>query len=198
MEQGNKTTGDFRSISVKKGAGHKVSVDNLTEYPLIGLGDQGAVFLLDRDRCVKIFASKKDVKKELKAYHTGRHSPFLPKIFESGPNYIVMEYIRGMPFDEYLRLKGFIPFEITARLVSAIKEMKLLGFRRLDVSMRHIIVTDNEAIKLIDHVNAYTINSKIPLSLFTCLTESGMLQSFMEQLKHTDIKLYNEWRREDS
>ena len=46
---------DFKSITVTKGV-KTLEIHNPTNYPLIGMGAQGAVFKLSEDKCVKIYS----------------------------------------------------------------------------------------------------------------------------------------------
>lgn len=187
---------DFRDIKVMEGQNHRVQVRNPTAYPLIGLGDQGAVFLLGPGRCVKIFANAKEAGREAAAYRKCRRSPLLPRLFEYGPNYLVMEYVRGQPLDEYIKAKAGIPFSLSMQIVNAIKEMKRLGFKRLDVSMRHILVGSRNTLKVIDHVNSFALRSPKPSSLLRALRDMGLLETFLGHVKVIDRELYLKWADE--
>jgi predicted Ser/Thr protein kinase len=184
---------DFKAISVKEGPNHRVQFHNPTGYSLLGLGDQGAVFLLDSGRCVKIYAKEKNARKEAGVYKRCGHSFILPKLYECGPNYLILEYIRGLPLDEYIGEKAGIPFSLSIQLVYAIREMMRLGFTRLDIPMRHILVTGQDAVKVIDHVNSFTLKSPKPSSLFKAFKKMGLLELFMEHVKHIDKELYAKW-----
>ncbi|RFU64582.1 hypothetical protein [Bacillus sp. V59.32b] len=92
---------DFRKINVTKGE-HGVEVENPTNYPLIGKGVQGAVFKLSRRRCVKIFSGMNAAKKEADAMRQGQDSYLMPRIFEVGDNYIVMEYVDGPSLEDLM------------------------------------------------------------------------------------------------
>lgn len=96
---------DFTSICVEKGEKVEV-VHNPTSYPLIGRGKQGAVFKISSDRCVKIYAKKKNVLNESKVLKAAQESPIVPKLYEVGTNYIVMEYIEGPSLTKYLKSEG--------------------------------------------------------------------------------------------
>lgn len=185
---------DFKQISVIEGPHHKVIVENPTDYQLIGLGDQGAVFLLSHDQCVKIYAKKINAKREAKAYRMCKGSGYFPKLIESGPDYNILEYINGVTLDDYIKAKGILPVFITAQLVSVIKVMKLSGFTRLDIPVRHILVAENECIKIIDLVNSYILNSDKPHLLFRFFKKSGLLEIFLSQVKMADEGLYAEWK----
>ncbi|MEY9870482.1 serine/threonine protein kinase [Peribacillus sp. B2I2] len=186
---------DFSSITVtRRGKEEELVVNNPTSYPLIGKGIQGAVFKLTEDRCVKIFLKPKNVKKEKEAMIKGQGLPFMPKFFESGPNYIIMEYIDGPSLRDYLKEQGTISESITQQLVSMKKEMKRLGFTNLDrCVIRHIFVDNQQVLKVVDHANSYDWKP-IPVRLLDSLSELGLIDPFLQQVKVLDSELYSEWK----
>src|SRR5687768_10173761 len=70
-----------------------VDIKDLDGYKVIGKGSDGTVFLLTSDRCIKVFYHTQTKALELKALQVGQSSPILPRIYEDGPNYLIMEYI---------------------------------------------------------------------------------------------------------
>lgn len=185
---------DFSSITVtRRGKEEELIVNNPTSYPLIGKGIQGAVFKLTEDRCVKIFLKPKNVKKEKEAMIKGQGLPFMPKFFESGPNYIIMEYIDGPSLRDYLKEQGTISESITQQLVNMKKEMNRLGFTNLDRCVtRHIFVDNRQVLKVVDHANSYD-RKPIPVRLLDSLSELGLIDPFLRQVKVLDSELYSEW-----
>lgn len=185
---------DFSSITVtRRGKEEELIVNNPTSYPLIGKGIQGAVFKLTEDRCVKIFLKPKNVKKEKEAMIKGQGLPFMPKFFESGPNYIIMEYIDGPSLRDYLKEQGTISESITQQLVNMKKEMNPLGFTNLDRCVtRHIFVDNRQVLKVVDHANSYD-RKPIPVRLLDSLSELGLIDPFLRQVKVLDSELYSEW-----
>lgn len=185
---------DFSSITVtRRGKEEELVVNNPTSYPLIGKGIQGAVFKLTEDRCVKIFLKPKNVKKEKEAMIKGQGLPFMPKFFESGPNYIIMEYIDGPSLRDYLKEQGTISESITQQLVNMKKEMIRLGFTNLDrCVIRHIFVDNRQVLKVVDHANSYD-RKPIPVRLLDSLSELGLIDPFLRQVKVLDSELYSEW-----
>lgn len=185
---------DFGSIKVtRKGKKDELDVNNPTSYPLIGKGIQGAVFRLSEDRCVKIFLKEKNAKKEKEALIKGQDLPFMPRFYEAGPNYIIMEYIEGPSLRDYLKEQGTISQSITQQLVSMKREMRRLGFTNLDrCVIRHIFVDNQQVLKVVDHASSYD-QKPIPVRLLDTLTELGLIEPFMQQVKVMDSELYFEW-----
>lgn len=186
---------DFNSISVeRKGKNEELTVHNPTSYPLIGKGIQGAVFKISENRCVKIFLKSKNVIKEKEAMIKAQSLPFMPKFFESGKNYIIMEYIEGPSLRDYLIGQGTIPSSITQQLVKMKKEMMHLGFTNLDRCVtRHIFVNKDGILKVVDHANSYD-KKPIPVRLLNTISELGLIDIFMQQVQQMDAELYREWK----
>ncbi|RXT13959.1 AarF/UbiB family protein [Ammoniphilus sp. CFH 90114] len=191
---------DFKSIKVKvreqrKLGETKLKVKNPTTYKLIGQGAQGAVFKLSSKRCVKIYAKKTSAKKELKAIEAGQRMSFMPKLYESAPTYIVMEYIKGKDLKRHLRKHGEVSELIVKQVLDILSNMKKLKFTRLDMRLRHILVTKDEELKVVDHVNAYTTKSSKPRLFLKDLKREKLLKPFLKEVKKIDRALYKEWRR---
>lgn len=184
---------DFRKIKVVRESTISLIVDNPTELKLIGKGAHGAVFKLNKDKCVKIYADTHNAEKEAGSYKIGQGSDIVPRLYEVGENYIIMEFIEGISLWKYLSDKKEISFDISKKIVLLLKEMNRLGFTRIDSSLRHIIFTNDEKLKAIDLVYAYIRNDKNPVKIFTELKKLGLVKQFMNQIKIIDIELFNKW-----
>ncbi|MEW5553460.1 AarF/UbiB family protein [Peribacillus frigoritolerans] len=187
---------DIKSIRViREGDNNIEVVDNPTSYPLIGTGKHGAVFKISSNQCVKIYTKPKNVLRESEALKTAQDSPIVPKLYEVGDNYIIMEYIEGPTLKEYLEAKGNITQDITQKILSLIQEMKRLNFVRVDPKLKQVIVTREEELRVIDHVFSYSKKkADIPVGLLTGLSILGLLSAFLEQVKLIDPQSYEEWK----
>lgn len=186
---------DFRRITVWHKGKKEVDFENPTTFPLIGLGTQGAVFRLSADRCVKIFARKKDARKEAEALRLAQSSSIIPILYDAGKNYVVMEHVQGSSLADYLLEKGELTESVSEQIVFILHEMKRLKFTRIDTQVRHIIVTSQKPYKVIDHANAYRSKRKVPLRLCKGLYDLGMLETFLNQVKKIDSSLYSKWEQ---
>lgn len=146
---------DFKSIRVVSGEGeqHVEIIHNPTSYPLIGKGRQGAVFKISPDQCVKIYPKKENAKKEGMVLLVGQESTIVPRVYEIGENYIIMEYLDGSSLMQYLESNQILSEKITNQILFLLKEMKRLKFTRLDARLKHIIVTKQGELKVVDLVN---------------------------------------------
>lgn len=185
---------DFREITINK-TNEGLKINNPTNYELIGKGVQGAVFKLSEDRCIKMYAKERHCRRESEALNAGKDSSIVPNVFEVGPNYIVMEYIKGNSLKNYLKELRTISEPIAKQLVFVFKEMKRIGFTRIDASIRHFIVTDDGEIKIVDHVNSMKVQQDWPIKFFRALKKLKLIDMFLNHAKEMDSELYGEWKK---
>lgn len=183
---------DFKTITVTKGE-KSLEIDNPTTYALIGMGAQGAVFKLSEDKCVKIYSDSVQAKMEEEALKAGQHLPFMPVVYDTGSNYIVMEYFNAPTLKEYLRNCTYIPDSIVKKLLYILKELKQAKFTMIDAPLRHIFVVGNEELKVIDHVNSFKRMHPVPLKLLRDLKIILLKDSFLAQVKKLEPDTFNEW-----
>ncbi|SIR73710.1 hypothetical protein SAMN05878482_105266 [Peribacillus simplex] len=183
---------DFKNITVTKGE-KSLEIHNPTTYSLIGMGAQGAVFKLSEDKCVKIYSDPVQAEMEEEALIAGKHLPFMPLVYETGPNYIVMEYFNAPTLKEYLRNCTYIPDSIVKKLLYILKELKQAKFTMIDAPLRHIFVVGNEELKVIDHVNSFKRMHPVPLKLLRDLNIILLKESFLAQVKKLEPDTFNEW-----
>lgn len=187
---------DLSAITIKPGTDTKIIVENKSNYPLIGKGAHGAVFKVDEDKCVKIYVDKSYCKSESKVYTIAQNSPIVPRLYEVGENYILMEYVNGLSLDEYLKKKGRVSSRIAKQMVFMIREMERLGFTRIDSALRHILLDKYKNLKVIDIIWAYTMEASIPSKMFRELEELGFLKEFILKVREIDSNLYSRWMLE--
>jgi predicted Ser/Thr protein kinase len=183
---------DFKSIAVTKGE-KSLEIHNPTNFPLIGMGTQGAVFKLSEEKCVKIYSDTIQAKMEKEALQAGQHLPFMPKLYDSGSNYVVMEYFNAPTLKEYLRNCLYIPESITKKLLSILSGLKKAKFTMIDAPLRHIFVLENEELKVVDHVNGFKRNHPVPLKLLRDLKLILLKDSFLSQVKKLEPETFKIW-----
>ncbi|WP_409303886.1 hypothetical protein [Peribacillus sp. SCS-155] len=186
---------DFTKISVQRGI-DQVIVDNPTKFPLIGKGKQGAVFQISPYKVVKVYWNPKSAAKEADVLAAGKASTIIPKLYEKGPNYVVMEFVQGESLQDYLEGRTEIPPAMVRMIVSLFKEMERLKFGRMDVATKHVIITENEELKLLDHTNSFSKKLSIPLRFLNRLRKMDLLDSFFQQAKKLDKVRYSKWKKE--
>ncbi|MCU6796035.1 kinase [Paenibacillus sp. WQ 127069] len=161
---------------------------------LIGKGKQGRVYKLASDRCIKIYSDEQHAQMEYMSYCRAEGSPVIPKLYEAGPNYLIMELVQGASLDRYLKKKGAMTRSDTERILFIIHEMIRLGFTRIDAAVFHIFIDQDQPTgKVIDLVNSYTKQYHIPLVMFKGLSKLNVLNSFLTHVKVLDPELYQIW-----
>ncbi len=185
---------EFEKVKVTHGSSIELIIDNPTDMKLIGKGAHGAVFRLSKDKCVKIYADIGNAKMETDAYKLSQKSDAVPRLYETGSNYIVIEYIEGTSLLEFLSHKNRIPFTISCRLINLFKEMQRIGFTRIDSSLRHIIIASDGYFKVVDLVYSYIICEAIPKRALIDLNSLSLLIPFLKHLELIDRELYEIWQ----
>ncbi|WP_134699044.1 hypothetical protein [Ammoniphilus sp. YIM 78166] len=175
---------------LKKG---RMRSNNPTNYPLIGEGAQGAVFLLSPYHCIKIYGKKHHAKRELEALILCQSSTIVPRVYSSGTHFIMMEYLDALTLSQFLERHQYLSESLADKIIFLLKEMKRLEFTRIDAAMRHIFVMENGTLKVIDLVNSYKKVRHKPELLFKGLKELGMLSSFLYHLERFDPNLFKQW-----
>lgn len=171
----------------------RISRRDLKEYKLIGDGKDGEVYQLTHDKCVKMFFQEETQKKELKALVIGQSSPIIPRLYEYGENYIVMEYIHGISLARHLKKEKQITEELTEKILIMLDEFKKIGFTRWDTEVRHVLINEEGQLKVIDHKRAFTSNIKAPIKLLKGFKKFGLSQDFLNYVKNIPSSAYNTW-----
>ncbi|NOU94841.1 hypothetical protein GC093_16670 [Paenibacillus sp. LMG 31456] len=160
---------------------------------LIGRGKQGSVYKLSSDRCVKFYNNEKHARKEYNAYRLAEGSPIIPKLYENGPNYLVIEFIQGESLKKTLAKRGTITRSDSEQILHIIYEMRRLGFTRIDTALFHIYIQADHSCKIIDLVNSYNREYDIPKVMLKGLAKMGLLAPFLLHVKGLDPDMYTKW-----
>ena len=191
----NENSFDYKNIPVTSGgSGEAVKVESEVTQTLIGKGHQGAVFRVSEDKCVKIYGKPEHAKQEQKVLISSQNLSFIPKVYETGPNYVLMEYLLGPNLYTFLKKQSKLSEDITRQLLNILTTQKKSGFKQIDAPLRHIIVTNN-GFKMVDYVYSFSREQERPLELFQNLHERGFLDAFLEQVKVINPDTHAEWTK---
>lgn len=165
---------------------------NIKKLELIGKGTQGNVYLIDSQKCIKIFKNKKDCNNEVKTLLMAQGDMHFPKLYKYGKKYIIREYVNGIELDQYL-LKEKLTTQISNKLIELYEAIVNVGYLRKDTAIFHILVLISGELKLIDTANAMKKKSTIPNLLISGLEDVGYKDEFFEFLKSNRPDLYVHW-----
>ncbi|MCM3691851.1 hypothetical protein [Neobacillus niacini] len=186
---------DYRNIPVYSGGdGEGVKVDSAISQTLIGAGHQGAVYRIAENRCVKIYGKPEHCNMEKTILLANQDLSFIPKVYETGDNYVVMEYLVGPDLNTFLKKQTTLPLVVTKLLLEIVTSQKQAGFKQIDAPLRHVFVT-NKGFKMVDHVYSFSRLQERPLELFQNLHERGFLTAFLEQVQILDPVTHAEWTK---
>ncbi|MED4268260.1 hypothetical protein [Priestia megaterium] len=166
-------------------------------YKVVGQGKDGVIYQLAPDRCVKVFFKEETYKKELKALQVGQSSSIIPRLYDYGSNYIVMECIKGISLAKYLKKNRYITKSLVMQLINLFDELQKLNFSRQDTELRHVLMNEHGNLKIIDLKRAFTSNRPIPIKLLTELKELKVVKEFLSYVKDIRPSLYQKWRKFD-
>ncbi len=184
---------DYDQIKVTFSDYGKLEIENSVNLPLIGSGGHGAVFKLDEQRCIKIYANEDIAEKEKQVYLRTLGSPIMPILYETGDNYLIIEYINGPNLKDFLLLQGVMPPYTVRELINMFLEMNRLCFMRRDESLRHILIKGDGKIKIIDNYYAFTLHDPAPVKFFRQLEKIKMLETFIKEGSVISPSLFKEF-----
>lgn len=181
-------------IKVINGVDVDVEVVNPTSLEMIGKGRQGAIFRVAEDRCMKVFGNVEDCEREYYALSLGQTTELFPRIYEKGPNYIVMDYVIGVDLREYLQSQQ-LTLNLSLKLIEMLVTFKEIGFQRIDHHKRQIYVQPDGTLKVID-VGRTVWRDRVypyPRKLLTSLGENHRAV-FLSHVQALAPELYQEWQ----
>ena len=125
------------------------------DLELIGKGRSAYVFKLTeegREMALKVFFPefKNIAAREAEIYKKLSDSNYYPDIYETGPSYILMEYIKGYTFYECLNKGILIDDDMICEVDRALNDARRKGLNPSDIHLRNLILTPSGTIKVID------------------------------------------------
>ena len=120
---------------------------------LVGAGRSACVFLIkNTDRVIKIFHPhfQHIAQEEAEIYSILSHIPQFPTIYETGSNYLVMDYIKGYTMFDCLNKGIEIKKDQVIEVDRILQLARERGLNPSDVHLRNILITDKQEVKIID------------------------------------------------
>lgn len=160
---------------------------------LVGKGSQGRVYLIDSQRCIKIYHRKEFLPLELEILLKAKYEPQFPKVYEWGDDYMIREYIPGISLGDYLR-RNPLTEDLSRQIAELFLAFERLGFNRLDTRMAHVLITPEGRIKAIDPANAMRKYGTYPKKFLSQLDNLKCKKTFLKHLQTINPILYERWR----
>ncbi|MCA1062625.1 kinase (plasmid) [Cytobacillus spongiae] len=162
---------------------------------MIGDGKDGEIYKVAEDKVLKYFFREETHERELEAMKIGQASPIMPRLYEFGDNYIVMEFVKGISLARHMKRQGHIDEDMTKKILFVLGEFKRLGFTRWDTEVRHMLMNEEGEFKVIDHKRAFTSDSPVPTKLLKGMKKFGLTGEFLGHVKTLDPDLHNAWKK---
>ncbi|CDQ39089.1 MULTISPECIES: hypothetical protein [Virgibacillus] len=120
---------------------------------VIGVGRSAVVFKIkSTSKALKVFPPEYEhiASEEAEIYQLLNENSFFPKLYQSGKNYLLIDYINGYTLYDCLTLGIPLTEENIKEADFALKLAKQQGLNPSDIHLRNIILTPEGNIKLID------------------------------------------------
>jgi predicted Ser/Thr protein kinase len=163
---------------------------NPTNIRYVGKGNQGTVFQIDAERCVKFFGEKRECEQELHNLQLGNSVGICPKVFLWGEDYIVMEYFSSPSLLKYLK-KNPLTKQLAAQLIDLLDSFECIGFNRLDHCLRHIYLLPNGQMKVIDVGYSIAKQAHLPKAIMRDLGPKAL--EFLQFVRETRPEWFHRW-----
>lgn len=170
----------------------KYSDINLFECKFLGKGHNGAVYLLPDGKVIKICFVMKDFRGEARILKKVNGNKYFPRLYEVGGNYMIRDYVDGMPLKNYIKKNGLTK-KLAKDILAMLKEFEKLKFIKIDIRCKDVFVEPNGKLMVIDPQNFYSKERDFPRHLSKGLYKLGVLDFFLEVIKKDDPKLYKKW-----
>lgn len=125
------------------------------DWHFVGQGRSAFVFkMTGENKVVKVFFPEFAhlAKEEADIYHCLEGLPYFPKLYNHGPNYVVMDFIEGKTLYQCL-VEGIVVTEkMIEQVDAALDSARKRGLNPSDIHLRNIILTPGGDIKMIDVV----------------------------------------------
>lgn len=165
---------------------------NLFKCKFLGKGHNGTVYLLPDKKVIKVCFVMKDFYGEAYILKKVRGNKYFPKLYEVGGNYMIRDYVDGVPLKKYIQKNG-MSTKLVLDIIAMLKEFEKLRFTKIDIRCKDIFIEPSGRLKVIDPQNFYSKERSFPRHLAKGLYKLGRLDFFLETLKKKEPKLYKKW-----
>lgn len=165
---------------------------NLFECKFLGKGHNGIVYRLPDGKVIKICYVMKDFHGEAHILKKVRGSKYFPKLYEVGGNYMIRDYVDGLPLNKYIKKNG-LSRKLVIDILELLKEFERLKFIKLDIRCKDVFVEPDGRLMVIDPQKFYSKKRDFPQHLSKGLYKLGVLDDFLIILRQENPNLYRKW-----
>lgn len=166
---------------------------NLLDCKFLGKGHNGIVYQLPEGKVIKVCFEEEKCHKEYLILKRIHKSKYFPKVYGMCGNYMIRDYVEGIPLNKYIKCHG-LDRDLVIKILKLLKEFRRLKFAKLDVRCKDIMVQPSGELQVIDPKKCYSKERDFPRHLCKGLYKLGVLEQFMQVLKETDYKVYKRWK----
>ncbi|MCM0649282.1 protein kinase [Clostridium swellfunianum] len=176
----------------RKNYSSKYTDIDLFECKFLGKGHNGIVYRLPDGKVIKICYVMKDFHGEAHILKKVRGSKYFPKLYEVGGNYMIRDYVDGLPLNKYIKKNG-LSRKLVVDILELLKEFERLKFIKLDIRCKDVFVEPDGRLMVIDPQKFYSKKRDFPQHLSKGLYKLGVLDDFLIILKQENPSLYRKW-----
>jgi RIO-like serine/threonine protein kinase len=165
---------------------------NLLDCKFLGRGHNGAVYLLPEGKVIKICFDERSCKKEYDILQRIKENKYFPKVYGMCGNYMVRDYVSGEILTHYIKKHG-LERELAVKIIELLEEFRRLGFKKMDIRCKDIMVQEDRSLKVIDPKKCYSKERDFPRHLSKGLNKLGVLEDFLEVVKEKRPNVHKKW-----
>ncbi|MFK9094774.1 hypothetical protein [Bacillus salipaludis] len=168
-----------------------VEVDNPTDLSLLSKHEKYAVFRLDENRCILIFAKEGYAEREYENRWLGAKKGISFGAYDWGKNYVVTDYLEATTLQEYLE-SHIMTRELAEKIIKLLDDLDESGFMT-NQAPQDILIFSNESLKVENLKKNLTGKPPFPKKMLKGLGVHA--KTFLNFVLEVDKARYEEWGR---
>ncbi|WP_090820457.1 hypothetical protein [Paenibacillus sp. yr247] len=166
-----------------------VEVDNPTDLTLLYCHEKYAVFRLDANRSIKIYAKKGEAEQEYRIMQLGAERGISPNVYDWGPNFLVTELIKAPTIAQYLEANTLTK-ELTERLIQLLDDLEEAGVSS-NQALEDIFLLPDGSLRAINIKTNLDKNPLFPKKMIKGM--GNQFGTFLQYVKEIDGALFRIW-----
>lgn len=166
---------------------------NLLDCKLLGSGHNGIIYLLPGEKVIKICYDIRSCKKEYEILKRIGKNRYFPRVYGMTGNYMIRDYVDGIPLKKHIKKHG-LDRALAIKLIELLEEFERLGFKKLDLRCKDIMLRPDGSLMVIDPKKFFTKRRDFPRHLSKGLYKLGVLEFFLKVVSEERPRLYRRWK----